>query len=117
MVLEMGVLDLSEKEDLDKLDKVVDIVLNWNTNYIYDRKKYNCQLFCSEILEALDLSLKTFKGQLSNLFFLKKETFFDVLNTKGKQGNFIKFIAEMSYICPYDKKKYFFNTHKGKLKI
>jgi hypothetical protein len=87
MVLEMGVLDLTDDNDLIKIDKIVDIILNWNINKYYDRNKNSCQVFCSEILNTLEFPLN-FKGQLSIYFFNLKETFFEKLNSNGTQGFF-----------------------------
>jgi hypothetical protein len=65
MVLDMGVLDLNEKEHLQKLDKVQDIIIKWNVTKKYNRSDCSCQEFCSEILDTLEYSPKQFKGQLS----------------------------------------------------
>jgi hypothetical protein len=70
MVLDMGVLDFDEKDDLNKIDKVQDIIIKYNTTKIYNRTNNSCQVFCKEILDALDLSPNKFKGQLSKLTLL-----------------------------------------------
>ncbi len=63
LMLEMGSLDLHEKDDLKKIEKMQDTIINWNINKTYDNNN-NCQTFCNEILQCLEFSQK-FKGQLS----------------------------------------------------
>jgi hypothetical protein len=66
----MGILNLKEKSDLKKLDKVQEIIVNWNVTKTYNRTDNSCQIFCGDILEALEFSPKQFKGQLSKILLL-----------------------------------------------
>jgi hypothetical protein len=61
LVLDMGELDLTESYDIEKLDKVKDIIIDWNVNKEYNQTENNCQNFCNEILEALCILLFNLK--------------------------------------------------------
>ncbi|KAL0484297.1 alpha motif domain-containing protein Samd12 [Acrasis kona] len=67
----------------EALDKISEVICEWNAHYQYSQKTYNCQLFVDKICEALDIKLK-FTGAL--------ESFLQQLRRTGQ--------CEMSYAIP-----------------
>ncbi|KAG2373290.1 hypothetical protein C9374_012279 [Naegleria lovaniensis] len=49
----------------EALDKISNIICNWNSNMMYSQQKANCQHFVDEICSALGIELK-FKGALGD---------------------------------------------------
>jgi hypothetical protein len=53
---------------LEKFDKLVELIIKWNTTKKYSNYENSCQHFSMEVLEVLEMSpKKMFKGQLSKI--------------------------------------------------
>ncbi|KAL0486422.1 hypothetical protein AKO1_011998 [Acrasis kona] len=88
----------------EAIDKISDVICDWNANYSYSRQTNNCQRFVDDICKALNIDIN-FDGAL--------KSYLDQLRTKG--------VCDMSYpltesmkhtlgIEDQEDKK--FNTHK-----
>lgn len=49
----------------EAIDKISDVVCNWNADVTYSSAKYNCQTFIDELCKVLNIKLE-FKGSLGN---------------------------------------------------
>ncbi len=66
--LEFGML--SHKLNAEQvMDRLSEIITKWNTKYMYDKRKYNCQKFVDEALSVLGIDLQQFaRNSPINLF-------------------------------------------------
>lgn len=55
------------------LDRISNVICEWNANYQYSQQKHNCQLFVDELCKALDISLN-FNGALGNFLQQLRKT-------------------------------------------
>jgi len=55
------------------LDRISNVICEWNANYQYSQQKYNCQLFVDELCKALDITLN-FNGALGSFLQQLRKT-------------------------------------------
>ncbi|KAL9654598.1 hypothetical protein ABK040_006660 [Willaertia magna] len=66
-VVDLGELDLRVEEDVEKLDKLCELIVDYNVNRMYSPLKLNCQHFVIDCMRVLKME-KEFGGQLGEYF-------------------------------------------------
>jgi hypothetical protein len=75
LALDIDEIDLNDKEEVEKINKVKKVILMYNTQKQYSTKNCNCQHFCDDILKAMNMEIK-FSGQISNYYIFNFRKFF-----------------------------------------
>ncbi len=95
VAVDIGELDLNNETDIQKLNKVMNICTEYNTQKKYDRLRCSCHHFTKDVCEALEMK-SNFDGQLG--------TFLDRIRFAGK--------FETTFVDPFSHKTFKFETHR-----